>query len=70
MSSEPTVEECLAELREMFPSKWFQIKISFHLDRLWYWIAVYGKPRQGLGIESLSEAMNQVRQWHKENSNG
>lgn len=67
MNTELTVEECLAELRETFSGKWFQIKISFHLNRPWYWIAVYGKPRQGQGIELLSEAMNQVRQWHQEN---
>lgn len=61
-----TVEQCADELREMFPGKWFEIKISFNLNQLWYWIAVYGKPRQGQGSESLGACMAQVRKWHKE----
>ena len=61
-SKDLTVEDALKQLREMFPDKWHEIKVSWHLGRYWYWIAVYGKPRQGEGV-TLGEAMAQVRTW-------
>jgi hypothetical protein len=63
-----SVTAALNELREMFPDKWHEIKVSWHLGRYWYWIAVYGKPRQGSGCESLAEAMQIVRAWKEANT--
>jgi predicted hotdog family 3-hydroxylacyl-ACP dehydratase len=73
MSSEPTVEGCLSELRVMFPDKPLFIK-----DDIEWWdddveacratvikIGVVEADPKFTG-DSLSEAMAQVRQWHKE----
>lgn len=63
------VEAALAELREMFPDKWFAFEITQNpgthpnKDGYWYWIRVSGKPRQGQGIPTLAEAMQKVRDW-------
>jgi hypothetical protein len=65
------VGKALEELREMFPDKWFALEVTHnpgtHPDSgYWYWIRVYGKPRQGQGIPTLSEAMQKVREWKQE----
>ena len=74
MSSEPTVEECLRELRETFPDKPLFVK-----DEIEWWaddiepcratVIKIGFPDPVIQItgDSLSEAMDQLRQWHREN---
>jgi hypothetical protein len=79
MNSEPTVEECLVELRGLFPLHWIYIDLNTDSS-----LSPLGKQtilnRAEIQIDhkegkvvycdahmSLSEAMNQVRQWHKEN---
>lgn len=66
------VGAALAELRDMFPDKWFELEITHNpgthpSDGFWYWIRVYGKPRQGQGIPTLTEAMQKVREWKESN---
>lgn len=70
MNSEPTVEECLRELRELFPDVTF-ISVKAHII---YQPSMPQRPQADIQIEgrgfrreSLSEAMAIVREWHKEN---
>jgi hypothetical protein len=69
MSSEPTVEECLRELREMFGDTLCELRIRTRPIGLGDHII--DLPQNGefapIYAESLSEAMDQVRQWHREN---
>lgn len=63
-----SVEECLRELREMFPRIWFELSVSQQWNGLRYWIRVYGRPRQSEGHATLTDCMEQVRKWHREQS--
>lgn len=68
MSSEPTVEQTLLQLREIFPDRQVSVDISFpeHSNTPRYYIQV-GVNGQDFHGPKLSKLMNQVRQWHKEN---
>lgn len=71
---ELTVEECLAELREMFPDRTVRITHLFHQGSetdsrgLKVEVCLYGDddydPVDFVG-QKLSEAMTQLRAWHK-----
>lgn len=66
---EPTVEEALRELREMFSETLCELRIRTRPIGLGSFIV--DLPQDGyfspIYAETLSEAMNQVRQWHKKN---
>jgi molybdopterin converting factor small subunit len=65
-ASEPTVEECLAELREMFPKR--SVIVSAFLCPNEYSVAVASEDEHELfSYLTLSETMAAVRQWKKEN---
>lgn len=65
MSDELTVE-LLAELREMFPDTWLSVEVSWKpIIGHYYFIRVYGTPRQTEAKATLEEVMAQIRQWHK-----
>lgn len=69
MNTEPTVEEALRELREMFPDA--------HPISINHSIAMQGSNRadyatmqadnEGWRDTTLTDCMAQVRQWHQEN---
>jgi hypothetical protein len=69
MNTEPTIEECLRELREIFPDA-LRIYISDDAD---YFDGVLTREsfimvtHNTFRAPTLSEAMAHVRQWHKEN---
>ena len=77
MSSEPTVEECLRELREFWPrSGWLELQIDNHDPRYavsWFRPALIngvlwdGAHWKRASDNVLSKVMDQVRQWHREN---
>jgi hypothetical protein len=92
MNTEPTVEECLGKLREMFPKSRGSVKVTsrtsghfgvfdfdydprldIHLNKttVEIWLMDVKPANSELGIKmrapTLSEAMAEVRQWHKEN---
>ena len=64
--SEPSVEDCLQELREMFP----EIEVARY-DLLYHRLELH-LPDQWIKYFSgtLREAMSQVRAWHKEQNAG
>ena len=77
-ATEPSVEDCLRELREMFPDAKF-ITISGDYTNHWNGenrfstrILIASSWREGQGGKfftsdpSLGDAMSQVRAWHKE----
>lgn len=69
----PTVEQCLEELREMFPRyKYFSMSVSIGAPRRPYEIRVgsafYSAGVRSFSGETLSEAMAQVRKWYSEQS--
>jgi hypothetical protein len=77
ITGEPSVESCLAELREMFPSEFFRVEfqqsaeVDEHGQIRWRnkWANVMMLRRGFDNFPSkptLSEAMNQVRTWQKE----
>lgn len=80
-TTEPTIEQALAELREMFPDK--GNKWQFISIRRQEFIDTYmphapkrrveihignGKSPPSCETETLTEAMAQVRKWHSEQS--
>jgi hypothetical protein len=67
MNNEPTVEECLSELSPMFPDVEIQSTTNARGTSWRIWLGMRGGNQYG---STLSKAMDQVRQWHKENSNG
>lgn len=81
MNTEPTVEEALRELREMFPDehdpalgKFISVKRQEFIDsnhaevsRTSHIYIGYGQSPPSCSAATLSEAMAEVRQWHQEN---
>lgn len=71
MTTEPTVEDCLKELREMLPRyKYFFLSVSIGAPRVPYEIQVgsvyYSAGVRSFHAETLSEAMSQVRAWREQ----
>lgn len=71
MSTEPTVEDCLKELRKMFPRyKYFFLSVSIGAPRVPYEIRVgsayYSAGVRSFHAETLSEAMAHVSKWHEQ----
>ena len=66
-NGELTVEGCLAELREMFSSGPSEIQIrTDNVYTIWFWPSEQACIRLYRVGETLNEAMQQVRSWHKE----
>ena len=64
VNSEPTVEEAIDELRNMFPDKWVQIEVSSRpVMGTYYMVRIYGVQRQGEWLPSLKDCMTRVRKW-------
>lgn len=68
---ELTVEECLAELREMFPRfKYFRVSVSTGAPQMAYEIRVgsayYSAGVRAFYAETLNECMAQVRAWKEQ----
>lgn len=64
MSDEVTVEQCLKELREMFPDTWLSLEVTWKpIIGHCYFIRVYGAPKQVQAKATLAEAMENIRTW-------
>jgi hypothetical protein len=77
-TDEPSVEECLKELREMFPGVFVEAQTgdgaSWHpawpidpREHVYHYALVTVEEKQ-VRATALGEAMSQVRAWHKEAS--
>lgn len=65
--TEPTVEDCLRELREMFPNWPSEIEIT--TDGIFYvkfWPSKLATVKEMRSGHSLSKCMAQVRSWNQE----
>lgn len=78
-TTEPTVEQCLEELREMFPGEFFRVEVQqcAQVDdngNIWWREKRANIMMLSRGLDNfpsaptLSEAMAQVRKWHSEQS--
>lgn len=65
---EPTVEDCLRELREMFPRDAIKVEFGTGASAIWCYIRRSGKLIAN--AETLSECMAQVRAYCKEDYRG
>lgn len=61
---EPTVEDCLRELREMFPRDAIKVEFGTGASAIWCYVRRSGKLIAN--GETLSECMAQVRAWKQE----
>lgn len=62
---EPTVEECLAELREMFPGKMVDVGLRVGPNAKYAVVSVFAASFQR-DAPTLEECLVKVRKWHKE----
>lgn len=71
VNSEPTVEEALKELREIFPGCAVSVQFSSNgqaLNVARDWVYLRRRNKVVASGATLAEAMAQVRTWHKEQS--